>query len=259
MVDDEKPSLHSIPLEIRLRVYSYIFSELHISCNWDMQPDHCSSCSITHDIINVLRVAPEEGHDQYEKRQYSLVGVCRKLRSEALPLIRRIECQFHIPGPTLVIGAPKDCRGQFNLPDRLLPTQHLRSLVLDRSLPQLPRFALLPALEAVILPAPATGAHEVASVLPSQPGLVMEDVKLRKSFMYKLGLYDFGLWTRRVWDTLEKHDSTRQISLRVRRPMFVAGTDRTIALIIDMELHKAPDGRLGPERVAHWTYNPWPQ
>ncbi len=83
----------------------------------------------------------------------------------------------------------------------------------------------------------------------------MAEPRLKKSFMYKLRLYDFGNWTRRVWNSLEQHQTTKQTSLRIRRLMYVGGTDRSDGLNIDMELHKARDGRLGPERVTSWTYN----
>ena len=83
----------------------------------------------------------------------------------------------------------------------------------------------------------------------------MAETRLKKSFMYKLGLYDFGSWTRRVWNSLEEQQTAKVISLRIRRLMYVGGTDRSSEPNIDMELHKAPDGRLGPERVIAWTYH----
>lgn len=220
-----------------------------------MQPQHCDSCSSTHDIINVLRVAPSEGCEKQERRQYSLLGVSTKLRLEVLPIIRRLECQLHVHGPTLLIGAPRDCCGLFEVPNSLVPVQHLRSLLLDRNLPQLPNFAQLHSLEAVILPAVSSGAYDAEAPLPSKLGAVMAETRLKKSFMYKLGLYDFGNWTRKVWNSLEEQQTTQRISLRVRRRMYVGGTDRSVELNIDMELHKALDGRLGPERVTAWTYN----
>lgn len=71
--------------------------------------------------------------------------------------------------------------------------------------------------------------------------------------MYKLGLYDFGHWTHRVRDALEAHGLNKQVSLRIRRTMFVAGRDKSVYLDVDMELHKARDGRLGPERITGCT------
>ncbi len=166
MANKEQPSLHSIPLEIRRKVYGYIFSDFFFSCNCDMQPQHCGSCSSSHDIVNVLRAAPAEGHEKQERRQYSLLGVSTKLRTETLPLIRRFECQLHVIGPTIVIGAPRDCRGRFELPNSFIPIEHLRSLLLDRNLPQLPDFTPLPTLEVVTLPAPQSGAYNVELPCP---------------------------------------------------------------------------------------------
>ena len=253
MADEQHPSLQSLPSEIRLKFYDYILAGLFFSCNWDMQPQHCSSCSSTHDVINVLRVAPAEGHEKQERRPYSLLGVNTKLRSETLPLVRRLECQLHVLGPSLVVGVPRGCKGLFELPTSHVPLQYLRTLLLDRNLPQLPDFAQLPSLTAVILPAVQKGVYDAEAPLPSNIGAVMAETRLKKSFMYKLGLYDFGNWTRRVWNSLEEQQTTRMISLRVRRRMYVGGTDRSVDLSIDMELHKAPDGRLGPERVTAWT------
>ena len=238
MSNDNPPSLENIPVEVRIKIYQYIFSDLYFTCNWDMQPQHCDSCSLTHDVINVLRLALPEGHDLHDRHQYSLAAVSTKLRSEIIPLIRKSECQIHVLGPTLVIGAPHGCRGLFDFPSRLVPTQHLRSLVLDQSLPQLPRFSQLPNLKAVILPAPSHCAHELSIPLPAKQNRdeIIQDAAFKKSFMYKLGQFDFGTWCHRLWHTIQQESTTKKISLCIRRTVYVAGTDHNVDMRVDMEM-----------------------
>ena len=241
----ERPSLQNLPFELRLKVYAYLFHGFSLSCNWDMQPAHCFGCSNTHDIMNVLRVSPAAGED---RRQYSLSMVSKKLRSETIPLIKELKYELLVVGPCLVIGAPPECKGLFDLPNRMVSTQSLRSLVLDRGLPQLPNFGQLSNLEMVIIPAPSTGAHKVSGHLPTDLEALKREIALKKSFMAQLSNYDFGNWAKRVWNAV-RQNAPEHVKVAVRRTVLLTGNDENMKVVIDMELHKVPNGRLGPERI----------
>ena len=136
-----------LPLELRLKVYPYILSNLVLSVSWYPYSWQCEECDELHAVSSIVALNPQ-CNDAYQQAK-ALLPVNRATRRDVLPLVQASFKTLCIPRFPRV---QPSCAGVYQFLE-VMPTfrKNVTRLRVENSLQQYPALRLLPNMDTITI------------------------------------------------------------------------------------------------------------